>query len=90
MLGRREAEVSESDRPRSAAEFAKVQEAYGGKYVATRGDQVIANAETCEELFRTLDARDDYKEDVVVAYVRPKGVVWCPTPFVVREAPPVG
>ena len=90
MLGGREAEVPESDRPRNAAESAKHQEAYGGKYVATRGDQAIARAETCEELFRTLDAGDDYTEDVVVACVRPKGIIWCPTPFVVRERPPAG
>lgn len=68
--------MPEPDRPRSAAEYARLQEAYGGKYVATRGDEVIASAENCGELFRILDARGDYTEDVVVQYVRPKGAIF--------------
>ena len=67
--------MPEPDRPRSAAEYARLQEVYGGKYVAVRGGKVVASAGNLGELFQTLDARGDYTEDVVIRHVRPKGQI---------------
>ena len=67
--------MPESELPQESIELARLQEAYGGKYIATRGDEVIASAGNLGELFQTLDARGDYTEDVVVRHVRPKGQI---------------
>ena len=36
--------MPESELPQESIELARLQEAYGGKYIATRGDEVIASA----------------------------------------------
>ena len=68
--------MPESERPRSAADYARLQEGYGGRFVAARNGEVVASAETSGELFRLLDESGDYTEDVVVEYVWPKGAIF--------------
>ncbi len=67
--------MPESELSQESIELARLQEAYGGKYVAARGDKVVASAANLGELFQSLDARGDYTEDVVIRHVRPKGQI---------------
>lgn len=54
-------------------DYNRLQEDYGGKFVAIRGNEVIASADTHGDLFRELKEKDLDSEDVVFEYVRPKG-----------------
>lgn len=65
--------MSESEMSQESIDYARLQEEYGGKYVATLGDEVIASAEKYSELARALAERGGHTGDVVVEYVRPKG-----------------
>ena len=56
-------------------DYIRLQDSYGGKFVAMRGDKVIASAETLGELVRELKENDLPAEEVVFEYVRPKGLV---------------
>ena len=54
-------------------DYARLQDAYGGKFVAIRNEQVVASADTHAELLRELRDHNLDDEDVVFEYVRPKG-----------------
>jgi hypothetical protein len=56
-------------------DYTRIQEAYGGKFVAIRKNEVIASADTHGELFRELKEKNLDSEDVVFEYIRPKGMV---------------
>ncbi len=60
----------------SESDYARLQDAYGGKHIARRGDMVVASAHTLGELLRILKDKDRVSEDVVVEFVRPKGVIY--------------
>lgn len=49
----------------------KLQERYGGQYVACRDGQVIANAPTYDELSDHLDALGAEGDDLIIEYVEP-------------------
>ncbi len=54
----------------------ELRERFGGKHVARRGDEVLASADTMGELFALLKDRGIDSTDVVVEFVRPKGVTY--------------
>ena len=60
----------------SEYDYARLQDAYGGKHIARREDKVVASADTLGELLRILTDKGLVSEDVVVEFVRPKGVVY--------------
>ncbi len=57
-------------------DYAKLQEKYGGQFVACRGDEVVAAARTMGELLRILKEKNLISTDVTVEHVRPKGIVY--------------
>ncbi len=50
----------------------KLQEEYGGRFIATRDGEVVASAERHDELVRALQAAGVDAREVVFEYVRPK------------------
>ena len=71
-------------------DYARLQEAYGGKHVATLGGEVVASGDTATEMLRELQEKGIAPEDVAFRFVEAKDTIWFPTPFVIREAPPAG
>jgi orotate phosphoribosyltransferase-like protein len=59
----------------SAAEYARIQQEYGGKHVATVGADVVASGDTAAEMLRDLKAKGLDAREVVFRHIRPKGVV---------------
>ena len=57
-------------------DYAQLQERYGGKHIARRGDEVLASADTLAGLLRMLKEKGLVTGDVVVEFVRPKGVIY--------------
>jgi hypothetical protein len=55
----------------SDVDFAALQQIYGGRYVAHRGGEVIASAESDAELHELLDESLTDWSGVVVEYVEP-------------------
>ncbi len=60
----------------SESDYARLQDAHGGEHIARRGDKIVASADTLGELLRILTDKGLVSEDVVVEFVRPKGVVY--------------
>ena len=60
----------------SDSDYARLQDAHGGKHIARRGDKVVASADTLGDLLRILTDKGLVSEDVVVEFVRPKGVIY--------------
>jgi len=54
----------------------ELQEKYGGKHIARRGDKVIAYSDNLAELLEKLKDEGLLSEETVVEYVRPKGAVY--------------
>ncbi len=67
--------MPESDEPSSAAEYARLQEAYGGKFIVTRGGEVVASGDTHVEMVRDLKEKGIEREGLLFEYVRPKGII---------------
>ena len=57
-------------------DYASLQETYGGKYVARRGDEVLENADTLGELLQILKDNGLVSEQIVVEFVRPKDAIY--------------
>jgi hypothetical protein len=53
-------------------DYVRLQDEYGGMYVATKDGKVIARARRYSELADALEAGGGHTEEVVVEYVRPK------------------
>jgi len=53
-------------------DYIRLQDAYGGKFVAMRNGEVIASAETHGILVRVLRENNLDSEDIVFEYIRPK------------------
>ena len=71
-------------------DYARLQEGYGGKHVATLGGEVVASGDTAAEMLREVKEKGLHGEGVTFRFVEAKDTIWCPTPFVVRERPPAG
>jgi hypothetical protein len=56
-------------------EYAELQRRHGGRYVARRGNDVIASAGSYRELSAQLDRLAARRADLVVEYVEPPDVV---------------
>ena len=52
-------------------DYTQLQQHYGGRYIARRGDEVIASAETYDELSDHLDSMTMAWEQLVIEYVEP-------------------
>ena len=59
----------------SEIDYMTLQEHYGGKYVATRDGEVIASAETYDELSNQLERLDMDLDGVVIGYSVPADVI---------------
>ena len=77
--------MPESELSQESIEYARLQDEYGGKHVAALDGEVVASGDTAAEMLRELKERGLDGENVAFEYVEAKGVIWCPTPFVVRE-----
>ncbi len=53
-------------------DYTKFQEKYGGQFIARKGDEVIASADTHGELVRKLEEKGVQFTDITFGYVRPK------------------
>ena len=56
-------------------DYMTLQQHYGGKYVAKRNGEVIASAETYDELSDQLERPDMDWEGVVIGYIVPADVI---------------
>jgi hypothetical protein len=56
-------------------DYAELQRLYGGRYVAQRGGQVIASAETYDDLSRQLESAAVDWGEILIEYVEPADVV---------------
>ena len=59
----------------SSADYARIREEHGGKYVATVGAEVVASGDTAAEMLGDLKARGLDPREVVFRHIRPRGVV---------------
>lgn len=59
----------------SDLDYAKLQRRYGGRYVARRDGEVVADAETYDQLSARLEAAALRWSDLVIEYVEPVGIV---------------
>ena len=56
-------------------DYAQLQQQYGGRYVARRDGEVIANAETYDELSEQLEATAVEWGKLIIEYVEPPQIV---------------
>jgi len=56
-------------------DYAQLQQQYGGRYVARRGCQVIASAETYDALADELESREMNWSDLIIEYIEPADTV---------------
>jgi len=57
-------------------DYGELQDKYGGKHIARRGDKVIAYSDNLAELLKKLKEEGLLSEETVIEYVRPKGAVY--------------
>lgn len=65
----------QAERATSPLDYPELQRRFGGRYVARRGTQVIAAAETYDALSDHLRKGKTEAEDVVIEYVDPPDLV---------------
>jgi hypothetical protein len=56
-------------------DYAELQQRYGGRYVAQRNGEVVASAETYDELSEQLESAVTDWDGLIIEYVEPPGVV---------------
>lgn len=56
-------------------DYAQLQQRYGGRYVAHRNGEVIASAETYDELCDQLEQAVVSWDEVIIEYVEPAHIV---------------
>ena len=56
-------------------DYARLQEQYGGRYVAERDGTVVASAETYDALIDALEAAKVDRSELVIEYVEPADTV---------------
>lgn len=56
-------------------DYALLQHRYGGKYVARRDGEVIASAETYDNLIDQLEKPETDWADLVIEYIEPANIV---------------
>ncbi len=55
--------------------YASLQQRYGGRYVARRGEDVIADAGTYDELTDQLEKAVTEWSDIIIEYIEPANFV---------------
>ncbi len=76
MLARKEAAVPESELSQESIEYARLQDAYGGKHVATLDGEVVASGDTAAEMLRELKEKGIAPEDVAFQFVWAKDTIY--------------
>ncbi|HEY7060876.1 MAG TPA: DUF5678 domain-containing protein [Chloroflexota bacterium] len=56
-------------------DYAELQHSYGGQYVATRDDEVVANFGTYDELADWLEQATIHRAQLIIAYVERPDVI---------------
>lgn len=56
-------------------DYAQIQQLYGGRYVARREGEVVASADTYDQLVDQLDRAAVDSVDLIIEYVEPADVV---------------
>ncbi len=68
--------MPESENPRSAAEYARLQDVYGGKFVATRNGEVVASGDTNAEMLRELKEKGLDGQGLLFRFVWAKDTIY--------------
>jgi len=55
-------------------DYAELQQRYGGRYIARRGDEVVASADTYDELSEQLEKAAVDWAQLTIEYVEPTNV----------------
>jgi hypothetical protein len=56
-------------------DYAQLQQRYGGCYVAQRDSEVVASAESYDELSEQLDRSATERTELVIEYVEPPNLI---------------
>lgn len=64
--------MPESEMSQESIEYARLQDEYGGKHVATLGDKVVASGDTAAEMLRELKEKGLDGEEVAFRFVEAK------------------
>ena len=68
--------MPESELSQESIEYARLQDAYGGKFVATRNGEVVASGDTAAEMLRELKEKEIAPEDVAFQFVEAKDTIY--------------
>ncbi len=68
--------MPESELSQESIELARLQEAYGGKFVATRNGEVVASGDTNAEMLRELKQKEIVAEAVAFRFVGAKDTIY--------------
>ncbi len=68
--------MPESELSQESIEYARLQDAYGGKHVATLEGKVVASGDTATEMLRELKEKGRHGEGVTFRFVEAKDKVY--------------
>ena len=68
--------MPEPEMPQESVEYARLQETYGGKFVATRDGEVVASGNTNAEMLRELKEKGLHGAGVTFRFVEAKDKVY--------------
>ncbi len=68
--------MPEPEMSQESIEYARLQEAYGGKFVATRNGEVVASGNTNAEMLRELEHKGLRPEGLAFRFVRAKDTIY--------------
>ena len=60
---------------RIEVDYGLLQQRYGGRYVARRGGEVIADAETYDELTDQLEKAVTDWNEIIIEYIEPANII---------------
>ena len=55
--------------------YSKLQKEYGDRYIAVRGSEVIASAESFEELIKIINDQGLHIQEVIIEFIPSEGVI---------------
>ena len=68
--------MPESEMSQESIEYARLQEAYGGKFVATRNGEVVASGDTNAEMVRELKEKGLDGQGLLFQFVWAKDTIY--------------
>ena len=68
--------MPESELSQESIEYARLQDEYGGKFVATRNGEVVASGDTNAEMLRELKEKGLDGEGLVFEFVEAKDIIY--------------